>query len=59
MMRFSAAHRAHASTEGIAHILPSLAGRLMQAELDALTKALAIPCVRYAQSLVVQDLHQA
>ena len=31
---FSAAHRAHASTEGIARLLPSCAGRLMQAELD-------------------------
>ncbi|MHA3914553.1 phosphoglycerate kinase [Halovulum sp. GXIMD14793] len=40
---FSAAHRAHASTEGIAHLLPSCAGRLMQAELEALQKALANP----------------
>ena len=40
---FSAAHRAHASTEAIAHILPSGAGRLMQAELDALSKALGKP----------------
>ena len=40
---FSAAHRAHASTEGIAHLLPSVAGRLMQAELDALSKALSNP----------------
>ena len=40
---FSAAHRAHASTEGIAHLLPSAAGRLMQAELDALSKALEQP----------------
>ena len=40
---FSAAHRAHASTEGIAHLLPSLAGRLMQAELNALGKALDNP----------------
>ena len=37
---FSAAHRAHASTEGVAHRLPALAGRLMQAELEALHKAL-------------------
>lgn len=37
---FSAAHRAHASTEGLAHKLPAHAGRLMQAELEALTKAL-------------------
>ncbi len=40
---FSAAHRAHASTEGIAHLLPSAAGRLMQAELDALGAALETP----------------
>ncbi|WP_372424946.1 phosphoglycerate kinase [Salinarimonas chemoclinalis] len=40
---FSAAHRAHASTEGIAHVLPPFAGRAMQAELDALTKALEHP----------------
>jgi phosphoglycerate kinase len=40
---FSAAHRAHASTEGVAHLLPSYAGRLMQAELEALELALAKP----------------
>jgi phosphoglycerate kinase len=40
---FSAAHRAHASTEGVAHRLPALAGRLMQAELEALAKALGHP----------------
>jgi phosphoglycerate kinase len=40
---FSAAHRAHASTEGIAHLLPSFAGRLMQAELEALGRALDHP----------------
>lgn len=40
---FSAAHRAHASTEGLAHKLPAFAGRLMQAELDALTKGLEAP----------------
>jgi phosphoglycerate kinase len=40
---FSAAHRAHASTEGIAHRLPALAGRLMQGELEALDKALGRP----------------
>ena len=40
---FSSAHRAHASTEGVAHLLPSAAGRLMQAELVALGKALAHP----------------
>jgi phosphoglycerate kinase len=40
---FSAAHRAHASTEGVAHLLPSYAGRLMQAELEALHAALGEP----------------
>jgi len=40
---FSAAHRAHATTEGIARLLPSYAGRLMQAELDALNAALGTP----------------
>ena len=40
---FSAAHRAHASTEGVAHILPAYAGRLMQAELEALDSALGKP----------------
>ncbi len=40
---FSVAHRAHASTEGLAHKLPAYAGRCMQAELDALTKALEAP----------------
>ena len=40
---FSAAHRAHASTEGLAHKLPAYAGRAMQAELDALTLALGAP----------------
>ncbi|MBB5752627.1 phosphoglycerate kinase [Prosthecomicrobium pneumaticum] len=40
---FSAAHRAHASTEGLAHHLPSYAGRSMQAELEALDKALGSP----------------
>ena len=40
---FSAAHRAHASTEGLAHLLPAYAGRAMQAELEALEKALGNP----------------
>lgn len=40
---FSAAHRAHASTEGLAHRLPAFAGRTMQAELEALDKALGTP----------------
>jgi phosphoglycerate kinase len=40
---FSAAHRAHASTEGVAHLLPSAAGRSMEAELLHLTKALEQP----------------
>jgi phosphoglycerate kinase len=40
---FSAAHRAHASTEGLAHLLPAYAGRAMEAELKALQKALGEP----------------
>ena len=40
---FSAAHRAHASTEGLAHLLPHGAGRCMQAEIEALAKALEKP----------------
>jgi phosphoglycerate kinase len=40
---FSAAHRAHGSTEGVAHLLPAYAGRLMQAELEALHLALGDP----------------
>ena len=40
---FSAAHRAHASTEGLAHLLPAFAGRSMQSELEALEKALGNP----------------
>lgn len=40
---FSVAHRAHASTAGVAHLLPAYAGRTMQAELEALEKALGNP----------------
>ncbi|QDM23426.1 phosphoglycerate kinase [Tardiphaga sp. vice304] len=40
---FSAAHRAHATTEGLGHKLPAFAGRTMQAELDALGRALDAP----------------
>jgi len=40
---FSAAHRAHASTEGLGHKLPAYAGRTMQAELEALSQALDHP----------------
>ena len=40
---FSVSHRAHASTEGIAHLLPSYAGRAMEAELTALERALGNP----------------
>ena len=40
---FSVAHRAHASTEGLGHALPAFAGRSMQAELDALVRALEHP----------------
>ncbi len=48
---FSAAHRAHASTEGVAHLLPAYAGRLMQAELEALESALSKP-VRPVMAIV-------
>jgi phosphoglycerate kinase len=40
---FSAAHRAHSSTEGIAHVLPAYAGRAMEQELQALASALETP----------------
>ena len=40
---FSAAHRAHATTEGLARLLPAFAGRLMEAELRALDAALGAP----------------
>jgi phosphoglycerate kinase len=40
---FSAAHRAHSSTEGVAHLLPSFAGRAMELELKALAQALGNP----------------
>jgi phosphoglycerate kinase len=40
---FSAAHRAHASTEGLAHVLAAFAGRTMQAELEALSAGLDNP----------------
>ena len=40
---FSAAHRAHGSTEGLAHLLPAFAGRSMESELAALQKALGEP----------------
>ncbi|HEX8164867.1 MAG TPA: phosphoglycerate kinase [Beijerinckiaceae bacterium] len=40
---FSAAHRAHASTEGLAHILPAYAGRAMQIEIEALARVLEAP----------------
>jgi phosphoglycerate kinase len=40
---FSVAHRAHASTEGLAHLLPAYAGRSMEAELSALEAALGAP----------------
>ena len=48
---FSAAHRAHASTEGVARLLPAYAGRLMQAELEALDAALGSP-VRPVMAIV-------
>ncbi len=40
---FSCSHRAHASTEGLAHMLPSAAGRLMQVEVESLAGALESP----------------
>ena len=40
---FSSAHRAHASTEGIAHVLPAVAGRALQAEIESLSLALENP----------------
>jgi phosphoglycerate kinase len=40
---FSAAHRAHASTEGLGHVLPAYAGRAIEAELDALARVLEHP----------------
>jgi phosphoglycerate kinase len=40
---FGAAHRAHASTEGVAHLLPAAAGRLLQRELETLGKILSDP----------------
>ncbi|HEY1475089.1 MAG TPA: phosphoglycerate kinase [Pseudolabrys sp.] len=40
---FSVSHRAHATTEGLAHVMPAYAGRTLQAELDALGKALEHP----------------
>ena len=40
---FSTAHRAHASTEGLAHLMPAYAGRTMQAEVEAISKALDNP----------------
>ena len=45
---FSAAHRAHSSTEGLAHLLPAYAGRTMQAELEALEKGLGNPARPHA-----------
>jgi hypothetical protein len=46
---FSAAHRAHASTEGVARILPAYAGLSLQRELDYVTAALEIPPARFWQ----------
>src|SRR6185312_3881891 len=61
---FSAAHRAHASTEGVAHVLPAYAGRLMQAELEALDTALGKPVrpvaaqgLAVGKSLQEADMH--
>ena len=57
---FSAAHRAHASTEGLGHKLPAYAGRTMQAELDALSKgARRAAASGRGHRRRRQDLHQA
>ena len=57
---FSAAHRAHASTEGLGHKLPAYAGRTMQAELEALSKALEAPTAAGGRDhRRRQDVHQA
>jgi phosphoglycerate kinase len=55
---FSAAHRAHASVEGIARRLPTYAGRTVQDELEALTKVLQTP-IRPLAAIVVQGIDQA
>ena len=44
---FGVAHRAHASTEGVAHLLPSAAGRLLEREVRTLTEILENPAVRW------------
>ena len=49
---FGAAHRAHASTEGITHHLPAVAGLLMEREVDALSTPLRSPPVRSTRSSV-------
>ena len=53
---FSAAHRAHASTAGLAHLLPACAGRLMQAELSALEAALGDAAIHVVSAGAVVDL---
>jgi len=57
---FSVSHRAHASTEGLAHVLPAYAGRTLQAELEAFEKVLDKPA-RPLTAIVggAQDFHQA
>ena len=56
---FSCSHRAHASVEALARLLPSAAGRLMQAEIEALTAALEAPKHGGGDDRRCQDLHQA
>jgi hypothetical protein len=53
---FGAAHRAHASTEGVAHLLPAVAGLLMEKEIDYLSRAVVPEC--WASSSVAQDQRQ-
>ena len=47
---FGAAHRAHASTEGVAHLLPHAAGRLLEREVTTLTRILEDPSARWWRS---------
>src|ERR1700688_2486326 len=56
---FSAAHRAHASTEGLGHVLPAYAGRTMQAELDALGKSLAEKDLAATALRIVEKAYEA
>ena len=52
---FSAAHRAHSSTEALARLLPSYAGRAMEQELSALSAALEKPKRPLADDLIITE----